>query len=120
MFDKAFANIAAGFSARYGGPYFSGAVKRKGVPVMDDGGSITTPGTPSSTPCTVQVTAPSEAMRLEEGFRENDVGLRILVDQLDGDATVDVTAGKHAGSYSIESLGRDTAGIGWICRGRQI
>ena len=70
------------------------------------------------------MSAPTTAMRAEEGFRETDMRLLVLAapfdGTLDGDATVVVASGLHAGSWSIESITRDSAGLGWVCRGRKV
>jgi hypothetical protein len=119
---QALADIALGFSTVLGGPYQDAVAKWPGTPVTDDGGSIVTPGTPVAKSCSVQVDSASEAMRLQDGFREKDMRLLVLAATLDGDmdtdATVEVLAGPHEGSWSIESVNRDPAGVYWECRGR--
>lgn len=123
MLADVFANLAAGFSAQYGAPYMDGSAVWQGTPTLDDGGSITTPGTPVSKSCKVQVSAPTTSMRAEEGFRETDMRLHVLAGPFDGaldaDAAVVVANGLHAGQWSIESITLDSAGIGWTCRGRK-
>jgi hypothetical protein len=119
---EAFANIAIGISQAFDGPYHDSVARWPGVPVLDDGGSIVEPGSPIGLPCMCQVDAVTEGMRVEEGFAEKDVALLVLVATLavplDTDATVEVTAGPGAGSYSVQSVGLDAMGSHWICRGR--
>lgn len=120
MLDDAFRQIAGLVSEAVGGPYAAGKLLYPGVPVKDDGGSIVTPGTPSEVDCRVQVDAVTEEMRLAEGFQERDVRLLILgPDALDTKPDVAVQDGPFAGqTYSLLSVGRDTLGFGWECRGR--
>lgn len=120
MFGAAFAGIAGAVSAAYGGPYHPAVATWPGTPVTDDGGSIVTPGTPVEQPCSAQVDAATEAMRRAEGFREKDVRLIVIgIEQLDTDAVVTITAGPHAGAWSLQSCELDPVAIGWVCRGRR-
>ena len=118
----AFAGIALQMSAAFGGPYFDSIAHWPGVPVFDDGGSITTPGTPIAKTCSCQVDVATEAMRSEAGFVDTDVALLVLCATLDGeldtDATVEVSAGPRPGSYSVQSFDKDSMSTHWICRGR--
>lgn len=120
---QAFADIALGFSAAFGGIYHDALAKWPGTPVTDDGGSITTPGTPIEITCSVQVDVVTEAMRQAEGFTDKDMRLLVLAATLDGDmdtsATVEVLDGPHAGSWSIDMADLDTMGSHWVCRGRR-
>ena len=106
------------------GPYHSAVARWPGVPVLDEGGSITTPGTPIAKTCMVQVAAATQKMRTEVGYVDKDVALLVLVTTIDGeldtDATVQVTAGPHAGSYSVQSTNKDSMATHWICRGRSV
>ena len=117
-----FATVAQAVSAAYGGPYFDALVLSKGEPVYDDGGSIVTPGTPSSRPCEAQVDAATQDKRREEGFTDGDVRILILADGIVGaislDDRVQVLAGPHAGTWLIQSIARDPFGIYWELRGR--
>lgn len=70
---QALADIALGFSTVLGGPYHDAVAKWTGTPVTDDGGSIVTPGEPVAKSCSVQVDSATEAMRLQDGFREKDI-----------------------------------------------
>lgn len=119
----AFAGIAIGISRAFDGPYHDSIARWLGVPVLDDGGSIVTPGVPVGLPCMVQVDAVTEGMRAEAGFAEKDVALLVLVATLaaplDTDATVEVSAGPSAGSYSVQSVGLDPMGSHYVCRGRR-
>lgn len=123
MFEAAFASIARGFSAQYGAPYTDGTIVWPGTPVEDEGGSIEEPGTPVELPCKVQVSSPSQRMRLQEGFVETDMQLNILREglarEVDTTATVTIASGLHAGTWSIESNTGDSAGVGYVCRGRK-
>lgn len=118
----AFAGVAVRFSAAGLGPFHSSIAHWPGVATYDEGGSILTPGTPIDKPCMVQVYAATEKMRAEVGYVDKDVALSVLVTtidrELDTDATVDVTAGPNAGTYSVQSVSKDSMGTHWICRGR--
>jgi len=118
----AFAGIAVAFSTAGLGPYFASVAHWPGVPVTDDGGSITTPGTPIELPCMAQVDSATQSMRAEAGYVGTDVALLVLCATLDGaldtNATVEVTAGPNAGSYSVQSVSKDPMGSHWLCRGR--
>lgn len=122
MFDQVFANLAVGFSAQFGGPYFDAVATWPGTPVKDAGGSITVPASPITKPCKAQVCQPSDEMRADAGFRERDMQVNVLAVTLDGrldaDATITVSAGPHAGTWALQSVTGDSAGIGWVCRGR--
>ena len=117
-----FASIATGFSSAFGGPFVSARLHHAGSPVIDDGGSIVTPGTATARTCTAQVDVATDAMRLQDGFVEGDVRIIVLSDGLTGPITTDerceIMSGIFAGMYSVESVGRDTAGIGFELRGR--
>ncbi|MFS0771039.1 hypothetical protein [Sphingomonas sp. 1P08PE] len=121
--EQAFADIGMAFSAAGLGAYFDSEVRWPGTPVLDDGGSITTPGTPIVKPCQVQVDAATEAMRAQEGYRDIDVRLLVLTaslaGQLDTDAIVHVTAGPSAGAWALQSVTLDPMGVYWDCRGRR-
>jgi hypothetical protein len=120
----AFAGIAAGFAGTIGAPYFDATARWPGVPVKDTGGSITAPGTPVAKPCQAQVSEPTEAMRTELGFVQTDMRLHVLAATLDGvlatQTEVAVLAGPHTGTWVLQSVTRDAAGIGYTCRGRKV
>ena len=119
----AFAKIAVAVSNAGLGPYVDSFAEWPGIPVVDDGGSIVSPGTPLSLPCKVQVDRVTEAMRQAEGYRDKDVALLVLcatlAAELDTDATLNVTAGPNAGRWSVQSVDKDTMGTHYICRGRR-
>lgn len=119
-FADAFAGIAAAFSADGDGPYFDAVARWSGAPVIDDGGSIVTPGLGSVAACQVQGDKATEAMRLAEGFLETDAALLVLgLDALDTAARITIATGPHAGTWALMSAERDPVGIGWLCRGRR-
>lgn len=119
MFAATFAAIAAGFTGEEG-PLFPAAVVTETPPVIDDGGSIVTPGVPSERPCSAQVDVVTDAMRREDGFADKDV--RLILIGLDGGldtfARVEVQAGPSAGLYSVQSVQRDPVSVGFDCRAR--
>ena len=123
LIADAFAGIAVAFSQAGLGPYFDSFANWPGEPVRDDGGSIVTPGTPIAKPCQCQVDSVTESMRAEAGYRDKDVSLLVLCATLDADldtdATVEVTAGPNAGVWSVQSVGKDSMGTHWLCRGRR-
>lgn len=123
MLAERFAGIARAVSARFDGPYHDAVLRWQGEPVYDDGGSITTPGTPVEFPCSAQIDVVTEAMRAQEGFTDLDVRLLILAPGLgravDSDATLEVLAGPHAGSWSIAGASFDTMGFAFDGRGRR-
>lgn len=115
--------MALAFSQAMGAPYHAAVARWPGTPVVDDGGSIVTPGTPVAKDCRVQVDVATEAMRSAEGFKDTDVRLLVLAASLDGlldtQAQIEVTEGPNAGVYSLQSASTDPAGIAWDCRGRR-
>lgn len=119
----AFARIATAFSAVGLGPYAPAVARWPGVPVTV-GGSIVSPGTPIAKTCMCQVDAVTQAMRGEEGFTDKDVALLVLVTTLDAaldtDATIEVQSGPNAGTYSVQSVGKDSMGTHHLCRGRAV
>lgn len=123
MFAEIFASLATGFAAQFGAPFQDVVARWPGKASYDDGGSIVSPGTPVEKPCKAQFDAPTEAMRNDPGFLENDVRLIILTATLDG--TLDRTAkivvdeGANAGEWVLQSITGDSAGIGWECRARR-
>lgn len=121
MFAAAFESIAAGFSAALDGPYHAAIVLTSTDAIYDDGGSIVTPGDVLERECLCQVDSVPEAMRQSDGYTDQDV--RLLIIKLDGsldtDAEVEVTAGPHAGRYSVQSVTRDPLAVYRECRGRR-
>lgn len=116
----AFESIALGFSAAGLGPYHAARAVWPGEPVVDDGGSIVTPGTPVLRDCSVQVDAATDAMRADAGFVERDMRLLVIgLDTLDTAATIAVLTGPNAGRWSVQSCERDPAAVGWVVRGRR-
>ena len=124
MLNQFFADLAAGFAAQFGAPFQDVVATWSGVAEYDDGGSILTPGTPVSLTCKAQFDAPTEAMRNDPGFVERDMRVLVLSATLDGvlnsEAKIVVASGEHAGTWSLESVVGDPAGIGWECRARKV
>lgn len=122
MLDEAFAHVAGAVSAAFGGPYHTATLLYDGEPVMDDGGSIATPGAATTLPCEVQIDAVTEAMRLDADFLERDVRLLILGPAaLTTEPRLGVTTGPFAGqTYELRSVMRDPLAFGWECRARAV
>jgi hypothetical protein len=125
VFDALFADLAAGFAAQFGGPFYDGTVTWPGTPTYDSGGSIDTPADPVTSECQVQVDVATEDMRTDAGFVATDMRLLVLASSLTGTldttARIAVDAGPYAGTvWTLHSATRDPAGIGWECRGRQV
>ncbi len=127
MFDniaQAFAQIATGFAAKFGGPYVSARIMDVGAVQFDTGGSIIADtGQPSVRDCMASVDVASFAMRQADGYTEKDMAIHVLASSLTGDITTDqrinVLEGPNAGIWMIESVVRDPSGIGWELRGRR-
>lgn len=124
MLDALFADLALGFSEQFAAPYVAAEARWKGTPTLDAGGSISAPGMPVVKTCKAQVSAPTEAMRSAEGFRQTDMRIMVLAATLDGaldtDARIVIASGVHAGTWELLSATLDTAGIGWACAGRKV
>lgn len=124
MLDQVFANLATGFAQTFGAPFIDAAATWPGAPTYDTGGSITTPGTPVSLTCKAQFDAPTQVMRLAEGFLETDARILVLAGSLSGTldaaAKIVVASGANAGTWALLSVTRDPAGIGYECRGRKL
>ncbi|GAA4827448.1 hypothetical protein GCM10023232_27190 [Sphingosinicella ginsenosidimutans] len=122
-FPQAFADIATAFSAAGLGAFHDAEARWPGTPVMDDGGSIVTPGTPVVKTCQVQVDQATEAMRASEGFADGDMRMLVLAATLDGAldtaATIEVLAGPHQGTWMVAAVSRDPCGVYFECRGRR-
>lgn len=119
MFDQVFAAVAGAVSAEYGGPYHPAVASWHGSPIIDEGGSIVSPGTPVRMDCSAQGDAATEAMRLADGFADKDIRILVLgLAGLDTDATVTIATGPHTGAWSLQSVERDPVGVGFVCRGR--
>lgn len=118
-----FASAAQSVSAMYGGPYYDALILDKGEAVFDDGGSIITPGTPTTRTCQAQVDTVTQDMRREEGFADGDVRILVLADTLAGgislDNSIEVLGGAHAGAWQIQTISRDPFGIYYELRGRR-
>lgn len=119
-----FAGIAQTISAQFGGPYWPAQVIDQADDDLDDGGSIIpNPGNPTLRSCMAQIDVATEAMRQSDGFAEGDVRFLILATTLDGaldtDATARVTAGPHAGVWTVTAIDRDPMNIYWQGRGRR-
>ena len=124
MLDAVFASLANGFAAEFGAPYHDAVAVWPGVPVLDKGGSIVTPADKIEKDCRAQVSATTQAMRDDAGFRATDMRIYVLAASLDGtldaDARIVIATGVHAGTWELLSVARDTAGIGWACTGRRV
>ena len=124
MLGDVFASLAAGFAETFGAPFEDATVRWPGTPVVDAGGSITTPATPVTKSCKVQFDAPTEAMRADPGFLSTDSRVLVLAATLSGtldtSARIVVAAGANAGTWKLETCLRDPAGIGYECRARRV
>ncbi|MDF0543337.1 hypothetical protein PX699_13345 [Sphingobium sp. H39-3-25] len=118
----AFSEIAMGFSALLGAPYWPARIIDQADVVFDAGGSIVSSGEPVMRTCQVQVDAATDAMRGQDGFVEGDRRMLVLAGSLSGvittDARIEVLSGPFAGLWMVESVARDPASIGWELRGR--
>ncbi len=124
MFADIFASLATGFAEQFGAPFIEVTAVWSGAADFDTGGSIITPGVPIEKLCRAQFDVPSEGMRNDPGFLSRDVRLIVLAGTLDGAldsaAKIVVAGGEHAGTWSLESVTGDPAGIGWECRARRV
>lgn len=123
MFDQLFANLATGFADTFRSPFTLAAARWEGETLYDDGGSIVAPGTPTDKACRVQFDAATQAMRDTPGFLETDVRIIVLAASLAGtldtSARIVVEEGQYAGTWSLLSVTRDPASIGYECRARR-
>lgn len=108
-------------------PFYPGVITTPGVTTRDTGGSIVTAAVDTERACRIQVDVATDAMRRADDFTEKDVRLLVLglAGEIGPDDSATVTAGATVpaglvGAYSIQSVGRDPAGIGWELRGRLI
>lgn len=119
----AFADIGLAFSAQFGGPYHRAQTIEHTPAEYDRGGTIITPGQPFYRPCMVQIDAATDAMRRAPSFVEKDVRFIVLSATLEGalgtDARIEVLEGPFAGVWSVSSLERDPAAVGWVGTGRR-
>lgn len=119
----AFAQIATALPVGIS-PFRPGKLRWPGTPVLDEGGSIVSPGTPEEYDCSVQIDLCTEAMRLEAGYTDKDVRLLVLAPDLgravDTDATVEVLSGPHVETWSIQSQAKDVMGFAYDGRGRRL
>lgn len=121
---SAFAGIAAGVSSAVGGPYADALVLSRGQPEYDEGGDVVpNTGGPSQRGCKVQFTSCTEAMVQADGYTAKDMRLLILAGTLNGgvgtEDRIKVDTGHYAGVWLVQSVDRDSAGIGWELRGRR-
>lgn len=118
-----FATVAQSVSAMFGGPYYDAIIRSPGQPVYDDGGSIITPGTPTSRICQAQVDVVMQDMRSDVGFTDGDVRILVLADTLEGavslDDSIELLGGSHIGTWQIQSISIDPFGIYYELRGRR-
>ncbi|GLI99125.1 hypothetical protein [Sphingobium sp. BS19] len=119
----AFSEIALGFGALLGAPYWAGRVIDQVDVIYDDGGSIESSRQPVLRDCMVQVDVATQRMREAEGYASTDVAIIILAATLTGtldtDAVVEVLEGPHAGRWMVSLIERDSAALGWAGRGRR-
>jgi len=124
MLDGVFSSLATGFAQQFGAPFGDAVATWPGAPVKDAGGSIVTPGTTVALPCKAQFDAPTQDMRLADGFLATDARILVLSASLSGtldtDAKITVATGPNAGTWALMSVTRDPAGIGYECRGRKL
>jgi hypothetical protein len=124
MFDAVFASLATAFSDQFGGPFEDAVAWWPGDATYDDGGSITSPGTPVSLDCKAQFDGVTQDMRSDPGFLQTDVRVIVLAASLAGTldtlARINVASGPNAGSWELQSAALDPARIGWECRARRI
>lgn len=118
-----FATVAQSVSAMFGGPYYDAIIRSPGQPVYDDGGSIITPGTPTSRICQAQVDVVMQDMRSDVGFTDGDVRILVLADTLEGavslDDSIELLGGSHIGMWQVQSVSIDPFGIYYELRGRR-
>ena len=120
MLSETFAAFASQIAGATGAPFHPAMARWPGEPVYDDGGSITTPGTPVNVGCKVQVDPATDSMRRDAQFVQGDVRLIIIeAAAIDTNCRVEVLSGPHVGIWSVEAVTRDPAGIGYECRGRK-
>ncbi len=94
------------------------------MPTKDAGGRITASATPIVADAQVQVTRATDGMRADAGFIQGDVRVIVLAAGLarkvDRSATVNVLAGPHLGSYSLETESADSVMLAFDGRGRRL
>lgn len=119
MFDAIFANLAA----QVGAPFTAATAYWPGQPSYDTGGSVIASGNVTTMAVRAQFDAATQAMRLAEGFRETDARCLVLAaglpHALDTTTRINVCDGPYAGDWSVLSVVRDPAGIGFECRVRR-
>ena len=124
MFANAFTDLALSFSAAGNGPYWKAQVIGRTGAIHNDEGSIVTPGQVIRRDCMAQGDAATYAMVQSDGYAQGDIRILILESTLEGrlsiDDEVEILDGPHAGRYSLQSIGRDPAAIGFECRGRAL
>lgn len=121
---ETFAGIALGFSDAIGGPFVEAVVITPGAATYDTGGDIATPANPTTRACKAQADEATESMRGEGGFADQDRRIIVLSSTLSGEITTDdrvaISAGPFQGVWSVQSVFRDPANIGWVIRGRRV
>lgn len=124
--DQAFYDIAVGFSDMFGesGPFHDVTLSWPGAITEDSGGDVSSAASDVSKTAKAQISAADERLRQEDGYMEKDMLIYVLAasftGQLDVRARIIFATGPHAGTYQIQSAQKDTAGIGWRCRGRPL
>lgn len=119
----AFGEIGLAFSGAFGGPYWDARTIEQLAPAYDDGGSIVTPGSVEHRTCSVQIDSAIQRIREAGSYVDTDMTFIILASTLNGaldtEARIEVLAGPHAGTWSVDMLERDPVAAGWIGRGRR-
>lgn len=120
---NAFTEIGQAFSAVFSGPFHDARVVEQAPLIYDDGGDIIGGGGARYRDCKAQIDAATQRMRESGGYVDTDVSFIILAGTLDGplgtEAEIEITAGPHAGLWSVSLIERDPIGAGWIGRGRR-
>lgn len=128
-FADAFAEIAADVSGEFGAPYYAATlILAPGTPGGYDDDGNWQPGTePETANCLCQIDSMNEAWRTQAGFTDRDYRFLLLDgefrDVINTDASIKVTDAAAPGDFrvtwSVSSLQRDPASIGWSGRGRR-
>lgn len=120
MLEGAFAHLAVAFSNHVGGPFVDAVASWPGEPIMDSGGSITTPGTPSNYVCKVQIDAPTQQMRAADDFLETDARLLVLANTLVRDLDTNAVVNAAGARWALLTCQKDSVGVGYECRARKL
>lgn len=123
---QAFLGVAQMAAAAFGAPFYVGRIIAPGTAIFDEGGSIITPAEPTDRACMVQIDTVDERNR-PEGWGDRDYRFLLLsasfAGTVDSDASIEVTdataPSDFRGVWSVSSLQRDPAAIGYVGRGRR-